>query len=422
MRFEFIYTPYPNIRDALRDLEEKLKKIDFEPNLGIFFLVGDLINHYKEFSKLLRCKTICMPIEGYITPKAVWMRGALLLLLDAKCDVYCFKGSTKRVCKGLRDLKTYNFYLLIYPVFYFSGRLQALNALIREKIYYRSYRKGNEIALKKFSDLLEDKIVYPMNKILRPIRDKGANAIAFNIFPLKFKYGYPIALNGENIGRGLIAVCFKEKVKSYYEDTLPERGKSFEETIEILKNELGISKIVEVNKRGVAVGHVNGLKAVEFVLKERGITALKRDVKEDLDRDRFMPATPYCLVFISNETFGASLLGILEYPVGIYPCLYDLDVFSPYASFTAHETVKGGIKELERFFDKDYNLFVIDQYYMLMYRENIVKFRKFIGNNYGIFTSHTSYTSQSLHHRFMTEVEDKICINTTRTISFMKFQ
>ena len=422
MNYEFIYTPYPDLKSALKDLEEKIKSIDFEPNLGIFFLVGDLINHYRDFSKLLNCNSICMPIEGFITPESIWMRGALLLLLDAKYDLYCFKGSTKKVCRGLSDLKKYDFYLLIYPVFYLSSRLHALNALIREKIYYRSYRKGNKLALEKASEFLEDNIVYPMNKVLRPIRDKGGTAIAFNLFPLKFSYGYPIALNGKNINRGLIAICFKEKIKSDYEDTLPERGKSFDETVEILKNELRALKVVEIDKRGVALGHVDGLKAVDFVLRERK-AEIERDVKEDLNSGRFMPATPYGLCFISEETFGVSLLGILDYPLGIYPCLYDLDKFSIYALFIAYETIKGGIKDLSKLFrGKDFDFFAIDQNYILMYRENIVKIRELIGDSYGIFTTHPSYTSQSLPCRLMTEVEKGICINVTRNISFMKFQ
>ncbi len=424
MNYEFIYTPYPDLKSALKDLEEKIKSIDFEPNLGIFFLVGDLINHYRDFSKLLNCNSICMPIEGFITPESIWMRGALLLLLDAKYDLYCFKGSTKKVCRGLSDLKKYDFYLLIYPVFYLSSRLHALNALIREKIYYRSYRKGNKLALGKYSEFLEDNIVYPMNKVLRPIRDKGGTAIAFNLFPLKFSYGYPIALNGKNINRGLIAICFKEKIKSDYEDTLPERGKSFDETVEILKNELRALKVVEVDKRGVALGHVDGLKATEFVLKERGIIDLKKDVKEDLDKDRFMPATPYALYYISKETFGSASIGILDYPLGIYPCLFDLDVFYSRAFFTMYEVIKGGISELSKFFkEKNFDFLVIDQNYILMYRDNIIKIKEFTESKdyFGIIVLSPSYTSQRLSKSFMTEVESGICINTTRAISFIKF-
>ena len=426
MRVKFVYTLYPDLKLAREDLKEKIKKVDFEPSLGIFFLTENLIGYYQEFSKLLDCNSICMPIEGYVTQKAIWTRGALLLLIDADYKLYKFNGPADRVCRDLENSKKGKTSFLIYPAFYFGGRLELLNALLKEKRLYGSYRRGDKTALKRASDFLQEKMVYPINKILRPLRDRGEEAISFNIFPLEISFGQPmITMNGQKIGRSLIRIRFNEKIKIHYTDTLPERGNSLEETVEILKNELGVAKEIEVEKKGIALGHVEGFKVVDFVKRERKISELDKDIINDIDKKKVLGASPYILWFFSRETFGAAGLGIAEYPLGIYPSLYELEPFDSRALFSPTETVKGGIQRLLDYFETvgEFDFLAIDQNFMLMYREKISEIRRILSEDAcGIFTSNPSCTlNYGGNIRLMTEVERNIYLNLTRTVAYLKF-
>jgi hypothetical protein len=421
MRYEVLSTPYPDVKLALKDLKEKIEKVDFEPNLGIFFLTENLIKHHNRFSDLLNCDTVCMPIEGYITPESIWMRGGALILMDAKYRIYKFTGSASKVSEGLEKAKRHDFNILIYPLFYPSSRLELFRAVLRERRYYWSYTRGDLSALRKASELLEEKFFYPINKILRPLRDKGVAAVSFNLFPIEIKFGHPIiSLNGKKVGRGVIMIGLDEKIEADYSDTLPERGKSFDETVEILKNEFNIKMGVKVEKQGIAIGHVDGHKLVDYVRQIRGAYApVSRDVTKDLENGKFLGASPYHILFVSEETFGATLLGVLDYPLGIYPSLYNLDFSSDRAFIILNETIKGGVERMkDEFEERDFNFFTIDQNYILMYENRILKIREYIPkNSFGVFTTHTSFCSPYTTN-FMTEIEKRICLNVTRTLTF----
>lgn len=72
--FRFLYSPYPRTKEAIQDIRRKLEEIYFKPNLAIFFLTGDLINNAEKFAGLVDCNSVCMPVEGYITPESIWTR------------------------------------------------------------------------------------------------------------------------------------------------------------------------------------------------------------------------------------------------------------------------------------------------------------------------------------------------------------
>ncbi len=413
---EFVYTTYPDKNAAMEDLK---KKISYEPDLAVLFVTKGLMRDHLEFSKLFNSKVVCVPIEGYVTRDGIWTRGVLAWLIDSRVDVEVYKGSANKVCKELSRSHSGKFSLLIYPSFYFGSRLSLFLAFLKERRFYGQYKRGDKNALKRASEFLKEKFVYPINDILRPFRDRGEPAVSLNLMPLEAGFNTPtISLNGKDIGRALLRLKFNKKIKLDYEDTFPERGNNLEETIEILKSEFGYAKVVTVEKSGVALGHVNGTPAVEFAVKETGIVT--EDPFSKMRNGRLLSSTPYLLWFISSETSGFTSIGILPYPLNIYPTLFTLDVFYDVCLF-AGETTKDLLNKLSEFFASSENeeIYFIDQNYILIFEEHLVKLiDKFRPGSFGIFT-YSSVTA-NFRRRFGTEIEERICTNLTRNITVVK--
>lgn len=423
--FSFLYTPYPKTKDAIQDLKVKLEEVEFKPTLAVFFLTEELINDSEKFASLVDCESVCMPIEGYITPESIWTRGCLVLLTDAEHELQVFKGTPDEVVNKMRRAKKGRFNILIYPLLYPRGRLQVLKIMIRLKRLYSKYNSNPEGVLERASEIYQNELIYPINKMLRPFRGAGVDAISFNVLPLRMKYGYPIiAVNGKRIGRGVIVLSFRKGIPSNYTDMLPERGKSFNETKEIIKQEFMLAEEVEVEKRGIAIGHINGMMLSDF-LEAKKIALSKKDISAEFRERKFFSATPYALGFIGTETYGFSGVGLLNYPLEIYPCLFDLDTFYSEAIFHA-ETLRGGIRRVKShlydYISVENDVFAaIDQNIMLMYEEKIRNLIDIKEKYYGIFTSCPSYTSAKVSRNYMSEIEKNILMNLTATMSFIYY-
>lgn len=399
--FEFHYTPHQDTRKALEDLR---KKIDFKPNLAIFFLAGNLCKSPEKFK--LDCNSISIPVEGIITPKAVWSRGALLLITESDVKIKVFNENAEDVCKKIVRMEKGDFNLLIYPVMFIKSRLTGLRVLRKLKT------SEPEKASKAYKE-----IIYPMDTILKPFRDEEKAAVAMNLFPLTLGIGYPkISFNGKKLGRGVLSISFKEKVDCIFGDTFPERGKSFEETAEILSQELVSAKKVSIVKKGIAIGEIDGMKVKEFLRKQRIV--MRENLEKDIVNAKFVGATPYVLSLISKETYGSSILGLMDYDLNFYPSLFETDLFYDEAIFGG-EFIKGGIERVSEE-SQESEFAILDQNFMLMFEERIVEIVDVI-KGHGVFTSFPSYTGK-LRKNFMSEIERNLCVNGTGTMVFLNFK
>ncbi|NHW88524.1 MAG: hypothetical protein HA490_02550 [Archaeoglobales archaeon] len=399
--FEVYYTQEMEPRKALEDIK---KGMGFEPSLAIFFVAGKM-----EKPELLRlnCNSISVPVEGIITPNGVWSRGVLALVTDADASVRVFEGNAKDVVGMMERSRIGSFNLLIYPLFFVKDLLTFLRLRI-------SFMRVNNI--EEASEIFE-RVIYPMNTILRPFRNSEKIALAMNIFPLETGIGLPkIFFNGKTIGRSVICVSFKEKLECEFRDSFPERGKNFEETVEILSQELVNVKKVKVIKKALAIKEIDK-KSVKDFLREYKIF-MKRNLDEDLLQQKFFAASPYMICFISKETYGSCSLGTFDYELKFYPSLFDTDVFFDDAIF-AGEFIHGGVRKLFEVVKKaDFAIF--DQNFMLMFEERVNELIEEI-NGYGIFTSYPSFSGE-VEKRLMSEVENGICVNTTQTMVFLNFK
>jgi hypothetical protein len=439
MNVKVVYTPHTKFESIVKDLESKLD-IGFEPSFFFLFLTESVYEEYPKIIEYLKkrfpnTKMAGCFVEGYTTEGLVWMRGLAILFIEAKgVDVFWAKGrNTTETFKRLREKVGggWDSILLIFPVFYFPSRFDFLKFPINDRIYYLfKYKKAKTLedkirVLKEYSRLLESRYLFPVNKALRIMADETP-IIGLNLMPLEAKFGTPIIFaDYKNIGRGAVAVCFKGNVNTIFHDVFPERGKSFEETVEILKNYFPNVEVVDVIKRGIAIGEINGVKPVEFLeSKVRSYKMINQnEALSKLEKGNLLMVSPYSLTFISKETFGGYTLGLLPVPINLYPSLIDLNNFYD-KSVLLGETFKGGLSRFGEIFKKrryadSFVFFIMDSNTIMMFGgcvHKIIKTVKDYCSNYlGVFSGCPSVYLKNLDRNYFTEIEKNVCSCGTGT-------
>ncbi len=373
----YVYTLYTKYEDIVRDLEGKLK-LDFEPDSYFLFLTESTWKLYDKILSYLKekfpnCKMSGCIVEGYVTKDGVWTRGLAMLFFERGVDVHWAKGKTaeETVTRLKRRMKNWTSAITIFPLFRFSSRWDMIQFALKNNTiwryrYWRAKDKESKLkVLERYSKVLESRYVYPANKFLR-FFDGERPVVGLNLLPLEAGFGTPLIFaNYEVLGRSAVAVCLKGKVNALFHDVFSERGKSFEETAEIIRNYFANVREVNVTKKGIVVGDVDGIPAVEYLKKVRYIqTYSDKEVVKMLEEEKLRTVSPYGLAFVSEETFGCSILGIAPYPLPLYPSLFELDKFYDNALFVG-EYFKGGIRAFKRLFemkcyDDSFDFFVID--------------------------------------------------------------
>jgi len=433
MNVKTICTPFNSYEDIVRDLESKFSALDFDPNVLLVFFTDNVWKDHKNILAYLRsrfpdAKMAGCFVEGYTTPKETWTSGLVILLIESeRVDVFYAKGKDafRKISKQVSGWRTV---MLIYPLFYLPSRFDAMRFYFSNIYHYVRYVSAKTFedklkVLKNYSDALESKFVFPANKVLRSMPE-DVDVVGMNLVPLEMRAGYPkVFANYESIGRGAVAVCFKGKTNTSFHDVFPERGKSFEETVEILKNNFPDAELVNVVKKGIAIGEINGIRATMFLetkvraLKEMG----KDEVVSKLDEGGLQMVTPYGLAFISKDTYGSSLLGLLPYPLRIYPSLFDLDKFYDEALFLGEYYSLTRFEELfkSKKFEDSFDLFLMDGNIFPMFGGRVHEItnyaRGYCRDYLGLFTSYPSIRSKNIRKRYMSEIERGLCFNCTGT-------
>ncbi|AAB90476.1 hypothetical protein [Archaeoglobus fulgidus] len=347
-----------------------------------------------------------MPVEGFITPDGVWTRGCLCMFADIDYTLNVFRGNPDEVVEQLRSAEKGRFNLLVYPLFYVDSRYSFLSSFLRLKM-----ARNVEEASRIFKEA-----IYPINTLLRPFRDEKANAVSLNLFPLNFGIGKPkIAINGSNIGRSVILLTIDKNFGTKYDDFLPERGTDVEETKKILKKEFQFIEDVAISKGNLSIAKINNMSIREFLRSHN--LRMRGDLENDVNREGIFGASPYILALISKETNGSTCLGLMDYNLKFYPSFFTLDIFYDEGLFLG-EQLKGGLDRIKLVINSEkFDFIFVDQNIMLMFEDWIVNV--FRGKDvYGVLVSFPSYTGK-MQKRSMSEVEEKICLNTTLSTVFL---
>ena len=245
---EYVYTLHTKFDEIVKDLDGKLK-LDFEPEFYFLFLTESTWKLYDKVLRYLKvkfpnCKMSGCIVEGYVTKEGVWTRGLALLFFEKNVEVFWAKGKTaeETFTRLKRTMKNWSSAVTIFPLFRFSSRWDMYNFILlnntiwRYRLWRAKDKRSKLEALERCSKVLEEKYIFPANKALR-VFDGEKPVIGLNLLPLEAGFGTPLIFANYNVlGRSAVAVCFKNRVNAIFHDVFPERGKSYEETAEIIRN------------------------------------------------------------------------------------------------------------------------------------------------------------------------------------------
>jgi len=427
-------------KSLVEDLKKKLEKPKIDANIILLYTssnskkdAGHIMDLLKD--KFPNAQMAGCTVEGYLTREAVWTKGAAILLIDSdKVTIAHTSGrSTDKLFSRLnKEIKAKN-KIVMFPLVYVPNLPNVIKLFAYDKYYYNiRYKRARTTEekrniLKEYSKILESKIIYPANVALTNLDGEVAG---MNLIPLAGGYRSPtLYVNFKECHRCCVCMGIEGKVRMYYHDVFPERGKSFDETVEILKDYFGRAEIVDTISKDIAIGEVNGKTAVRF-LKERTLMSeiSENDLKNrKLSKDALPMVSPYALGYISKETHGCSMIGLQPYPINIYPSTFNLNKFYESCVFTG-EAYKGGISDFYGLFNNvsfedSFLFFVIDFNIIPMFSKRIHLLRNYIKDNLnneyiGILSSFPSFKSYRFKRKYLTEIEKNLCFNGTGT-SFM---
>ncbi|RLI70452.1 hypothetical protein DRO97_10835, partial [Archaeoglobales archaeon] len=371
MKVEVVFSPSNNTEEAYKEVERKLERLTFTPKFLFLFLTAGTWKAYGKFMELLRnkfpnTKMLGCTVEGYIVENAIWTRGVAILLADFDGEVEVFWANEKNATETIEKLgdkigKGWDTILLMFPAFYFPGKLKFLRFFLNNKRFYRRFKGKDDVedrrkVLLEYSKTLMDmKMVYPIDEVLKIISKKSgkrATIIGMNLMPLEATSNTPLILaDFKNVNDGAAAICFKGYINGIFDDVFPERGDSYEETVNLIKSYFTGAEEVSIEKGGLALASINNIKPVEFLENKRRLEELaEEEFMERVEKGKLQMATPYMVSFISRKTHGCSFLGLMNFPVELYPSVFTLDTFYDTAVFCG-EVIRGGIKIFGKIFE-----------------------------------------------------------------------
>jgi hypothetical protein len=217
-------------------------------------------------------------------------------------------------------------------------------------------------------------------------------------------------------------------VNAVYHDIYPERGSSYEETVNIIKSYFSDAEEVEVVKAGIAIGEINGKPPVEFLREKREAFGemVEEEFLKKLEEGKFETISPYLLSLLNDKNFSSTFLAIINSPVKLYPSPFNLDCFSDDCFFVG-EIFKGGpVKFIEVINERKldgFNLILLDMDMIPAFGGNVYKIMEYIRDidKLVVFTSTPSMFSP-IGDKFLTEVEENICFTTSGSNALLEFK
>ncbi|WP_456478037.1 hypothetical protein [Geoglobus ahangari] len=339
MEYRIISIPSTNPNEAIQTLNEELSNLKLSPNIGFIIFTPQYFGKHQSvmrfLKKRLKFETIAFFADAFGTRDGIFTNGMLLLLLRANFKIFkTGKGNLYRQLSQIAEnLKEFDAALAIYPAVYFPSRLKFLTIFFRDRFYWKRFSSCSDEACKKsilskYSDWIKrERIMIPVNTVLRVLGKAGIPIGSINLVPLEAKPGMPaIYHNFKPIAQNILVVAFKE-VDFDFKDVFPERGNSFEETKKILSSYFALKEEVTVLKEGNVVAEVNGMPIREYIKEKFDEWIDESEFLEKLERGEISGVSPFGLALISKETFGVSVIGLASFPLNFYPYHLDLSQF-----------------------------------------------------------------------------------------------
>ncbi len=297
-------------------------------------------------------------VDGMIFPEDMRTDGAALVLCrdeDARIRVEGIreKGALKSAEKLAQKVKCENGVIILhFPLVHVPGALKSAEFYARGFYYSNKCKdadleKQNEYA-EKFSDYCDrENIFFPPPSILQIFaKQTGYNVpiIGINVMHTQVRFDSPhIFCNFKDIDDGISALIIEKKnLNVIYDDIFPDKGKTLDETIEIVRKEFTVVKEFKARFKKNILISLDGKPPVEAV---KDLISVKNEEQKDhlnrMDKGNFQAQMPYMLVFFNKKTHGMIHTGFgAYYPFDLYPFFVDVSDCDERV-FLAYEYVDG---------------------------------------------------------------------------------
>jgi len=332
-------------------IEQADEKLDFKPDLALFYATLKYHGKYQPMLDILNDEYGDIPqigasVDGMIYPDDIRADGATLVLCeddDAKIRVDAVKGkgiigSAEKLAK---KVNCENGVIVLH-----SPMIHIPNAIRFAKFYANGfyYSKKSEKAnsemqkeyVRKFSDYCDRENIFYQSSTILNLFARQTNykvpIIGMNMMHTQVRFNSPnIFSNFEDIDGGIAALTLEKKnINAVYDDIFPQKGKSFEETKDIVSKEFKIIKEFKAKFEKNILISLDGKPPVEAVKNLIYISDDKeKELNGHLDKGDFNVQMPYELLFLNKQTNGAFLLGIGSYfPFELFPFFMDISDYS----------------------------------------------------------------------------------------------
>ncbi len=339
-------------KQAVRDLIEQARaRVDFKPDLALFYSTLKYSGKYQAMLDILHEEYGDIPqigasVDGMVYPDDIRCDGAALVLCkdeDAKIHVDGAKEksaieSAEKLAKKVKCEK--GAVLLHFPLVHVPSAL-GFAQFFAKGFYYSKMCKGANLEkqkkyARKFSDYCNRENIIYLPPTILDILAKGTNykipIIGINVLHTQVRFNSPnVFCNFEDIDGGIAALVIeKENINAVYDDIFPEKGKTLEETNNIVNNEFTVIKEFKAHfEKNVLISldgksPVGAVKDMIYVSEEK-----EEKLMEHLDKGDYKAQVPYGILFFNKKTKGAYIVGIGHFlPFDLYPLTIDVSDYS----------------------------------------------------------------------------------------------
>ena len=285
-------------------------------------------------------------VDGMIYPDDLRTDGAALVLCEdnearIKVDGIKGKGAIELAEKLAKRIKCENGVIVLhFPMAHIPSAIKCAQ-FFANGYYYSNKSKIEDLEKKKeyvrkFSDYCDSENIFFQPPTILDIFAKQTNykvpIIGINVLHTQVRFNSPdIFCNFQDIDGGIAALIIEGKnINAIYDDIFPQKGKTLDETRQIVSKEFTIIKEFKAKfEKNVLISlddkpPMQAVKNLIYISEEN-----EKELNEHLDKGDFKVQMPYNLLFINKQTNGAFLLGIGSYfPFDLFPFFMDVSDYS----------------------------------------------------------------------------------------------
>lgn len=353
MRSLTLFTNKKDHKQAAIDLIEKARiSLDFKPDLVLFYATLKYNGKYQPMLDILHEEFGDIPqigasVDGMIYPDDMRTDGAALVLCNDENSRICVEGvrekgsirSAKKLAKKIKCDKgaiVLHFPLVHVPDMLKSADFFAKGFYYSQRCHGASPDKQRKFA-GKFSEYCDKKNIFYLPptilNIFSECTDHKVPIIGINVMHSQVRFNSPnIFCNFKDIGDGISALVIeKDDINAIYDDIFPDKGKTLEETKDIINKEFKVIKEFKASFEKNILISLDGQSPVEAVKNLIFISSQeKEELLQYIDKGDYKAHRPYGLLFFNERTKGAFLLGMGSYvPFDLFPFFMDVSDYSP---------------------------------------------------------------------------------------------